>query len=206
MGTLSKKERSVNDTTCNKPFPACDKRVETLGISNLKIKQNFETMVGIKNKVRLEVRKPYKTEFIRVRGGEPPTDVYILELKERCELYLIHPSIGPRVPEANLKRLFVCTNRDGLLFLWLIKLPDSGGRLDRWNYSYLEAASLAETKWIKVTPNLGQWCCHTEVSPIELPEPSWSGETTGELIEITFRGFTVCNINDPILRRLRGEI
>ena len=96
-------------------------------------------------------------------------------------------------------------NRQGVPFLWQIRLPDPAGKTNQWNRSSLEAAELARSKWIRVQANmtLGAY----EVMYAErIPDPEWPDVSFRELLRIAFKERFISSQDHPVLRQLRGEV
>lgn len=177
-------------------------------LGGLRLSQNFAESVGVKKRlITVPVRKPNRQEFIRVRPGEAwRLQTLVLELKEERENYLVTPSLASEVGgEATPKVLLTTMNRQGVCFLWPVKLPGEDGRHDEWNASALEAAKIAESKWTRVAANMSLGAYDVSEAVANLPEPEWPDVTFQELIRIGFKGRLVDNSDHPVLRRLRGE-
>jgi hypothetical protein len=155
------------------------------------------------------VRKPSKTDFFRVN----PDDDYqlgpigILELKEERETYLVSPemteSLSSHVMRANLVTVI---NRQGVVFLWPLKLPRSDGRDNPWYQSAREAANLAKEDWVNIVANmsLGGYDIHKALG--DLPEPEWPSQTLEELLDIAFRGFLIDRPDHAVVKQLQGLV
>ena len=63
---------------------------EIFDFENLRLTQNFSELAGVKKAIiTIQVRKPNRQEFIRVRPGEDwRFQTAVLELKEEREIYL----------------------------------------------------------------------------------------------------------------------
>ena len=65
----------------------------------------------------------------------------MLELKEERETYLVDRGLWQELPgEIVPKVLFTTINRQGVLTLWPVRMPDQDGRQNAWSQSALEAA------------------------------------------------------------------
>ena len=83
---------------------------------------------------RPPVRKPNKQEFVRVNPApEFRLETGLLELKEDREFYLLDPDVRDQLPGDWVPvRLVTCITRQGVVFLWPLKLPDPDGRANSW--------------------------------------------------------------------------
>src|SRR5262249_29659815 len=141
------------------PSPAVVTTPNPFDPDSLRLSQDFAASLGVKKALlTVPVRKPDKAWFVRVHPDEDyrlPTAV--IELKEEQETYLVAPALWPELAaEATFspRALFTAINRQGVVFLWPVRLPGPDGKIDDWNGSALEAAQLAQRKWVRVTANL----------------------------------------------------
>jgi hypothetical protein len=176
--------------------------------SHLRLSQNFSATVGVKKRLTvIQVRKPGKQDFIRVN---PDLDyclqTALLEFKDDGEVYLVDPALWPDLPgELIPKVLYLTINRQGVIRLWPIRLPDEEDKLDDWNQSALRAADIAKKAWVRVSSNRSAGMYETFEATGDLPEPEWPDLPFTEILEIAFRGKYVQEWDHPALRRLRGE-
>jgi hypothetical protein len=102
--------------------------------------------------------------------------------------------------------LFTAINRQGVLFLWPIRLPGADGKLDTWSQSALEAANMAKAGWIRVSANLSLGGYDIFPASAELVSPDWPDTPFRDLLSIAFKDRFISDWNHPILRKLRGEV
>ena len=156
------------------------------------------------------VRKPSKEWFIRAHPDreKQSVDSLFLELKEDGETYLIAPRIRESLQGEScvqFKKLSLAVNRQGDIFLWPIRLPDTDGKLDAWNQSALDALSIATTKWVRISSNrrIGAY----EIASADISEePKWPDMPFNELLRFAFKGKVIDAHSHPVLRRLRGDV
>jgi hypothetical protein len=178
-------------------------------LARLRLSQNFHEMIGGKKLITtVPVRSPDKQWFIRVHPDEAwrlPTAV--IELKEDREVYLVERSLWEELPSLVTPRmLFTAANRQGVVFLWPVRLPASDGRQDNWSRSALQAAEFAMRSWIRVVANLHLGAYEVYEAGGNLPEPEWPEITFTKLLEIAFGNRFIQSPDHPLMRRLRGEI
>jgi hypothetical protein len=176
-------------------------------LSNLQLSQSFTETSGVKKLLTtVPVRKPNPQDWVRVhpdpamRGHFP-----LIELKDEREEYVIAGALVPElVGEFVHKTLYTTINRQGVVSLWPVRLPDPDGREMDWNRSAREAAELASTRWVRVKANrsLGAYEIH-EAEGI-IAEPKWPELTFQEIIRIAFRDRLVTSLDHPVIKRLRG--
>jgi hypothetical protein len=176
----------------------------------LRLSQDFASAVGVKKLITtVPVRKPSREWFVRTH----PDPAYrlqtaVLELKEDREVYLVSPSLWPELasePTFSPRLLIAAANRQGVLFLWPIRLPGADGKIDDWSRSALDAAREAESRWTRVTANMSLQAYDITVAPGQVSEPVWPDLTFQQIIRIAFRDKMIDTWDHPVLRRLRGE-
>jgi len=156
------------------------------------------------------VRKPDRSWFVRVH----PADDYalqtvVLELKEDRETYLVAPNLWPALATESTfapRALFTALNRQGVLFLWPIRLPGPDGKVDDWSRSALEAAQMARKGWVRVQANMALGAYDVFEAKGELSEPDWPDTPFRDLLRTAFRDRYVQALDHPVLRKLRGEV
>jgi hypothetical protein len=155
------------------------------------------------------VRKPAKEWWVQTH----PDNAYrlqtaVLELKEDREVYLVDPDLWPELStEATFspRALFTSITRQNVVFLWPVRLPGPDGRIDEWSRSALEAATLAQGRWVRVAANMHLGAYEVLEATGDLPAPEWPDTAFAELLRVAFKDRYVANWNHPVLKRLRGE-
>ena len=144
--------------------------------ARLRISQSFADQAGVR-KVLLTVPigKPHRQAFFRVhRDPAYHLDTLVLEVKEDHETYLVEPSLGPELPgEITAVSLLTCITRQGVLFLWPVRLPDPSGKRNAWAESARKGAELARTHWVRVAANVPLGAYETFMATGDLPDPEW---------------------------------
>lgn len=175
-------------------------------LESLRLPQNFGAQLGVRKVLTtVSVRKPDRQWFIRVHPESRMTAA-VVELKDESETYLVVPAMIPELPgEAVPKVLLLAVTREGKPFIWPIKLPDETGRLDEWNRSAMEAAKLAEAKWISIKADRhgGSYAVYEATG--NFPEPTWPELPFKELLRIAFRDKLINTPDHPVILKLRGR-
>ena len=157
----------------------------------------------------VSVRKPSREWFIRVHPGEDYRLVAaIIELKDDREIHLVSRELLPELAgEATFspRLLVTAVNRQGIPFIWPLRLPGEDGKSDGWTQSALNAVKMAETQWVRVTANMSSNSYDVRTASFH-EEPQWPEEPLGTILEIAFKGDQITTLNHPVLRRLRGEV
>jgi hypothetical protein len=176
----------------------------------LRLSQDYAASMNVKKALlSIPVRKPDKSWFVRVHPSEEyRLQTAVIELKEDRETYLVAQALWPDLAGESTfspRSLFTAINRQGVLFLWPIRLPGPDGRVDEWSRTALEAAQLAAQGWVRVTANLSLGAYEVLQATGQLGEPDWPVLPFAELLRIAFKERYIASLDHPVLRRLRGE-
>jgi hypothetical protein len=195
----------------SRPKESSPDTYDPFDLTRLRLSQDFLGAAGVKKVLTtVPVRKPSKEWFVRVH----PDTAYqlqtcVVELKEDNEVYLVdRPLWVHLVSESTFspRALFTAINRQNVLFLWPIRLPGPDGKLDDWNRSALEAAALAQQKWVRVQANKSLGAYETFEAAAEWGDADWSSLLPlTPLLKVAFKDRFIDTLDHPVLRRLRGE-
>lgn len=178
-------------------------------IASLRLSQDFARTAGVKKALlTVPVRKPNRQEWVRVHPGEDMCfPAAVLKQKDENESYILNVALRDELEgEWMPVTLYLATNRQGVVFLWPVRLPGEDGRLDPWNQSATEAVSLAMTGWVRVASNRSLGAYEVFQPTSTFPEPIWPEKTIDDLVTIAFRNRVIESADHPILRLLRGEV
>jgi hypothetical protein len=172
-------------------------------LSKLRLPQNFETVGVTPVLMTVPVRKPSKTEFVRVHPDDQ-LDAFILETDDR-KIYFVLPECGAQLGD-DLKAvtLFRVVTRQGVQLLWPVALPPEGRAPMAWHTSAREAADLARDHWIRLRSDMSLGAYRVEKASGDLGEPKWSSNSLKELLRIAFRDLTIDSVDHPVVRRRLG--
>jgi hypothetical protein len=178
--------------------------------ASLRLSHDF-TALGVKKALlTVPVRKPDKTWWVRVHSDDAyMLQTAVVELKEDRETYLVTPALWPALAaEATFapRALFTAVNRQGVHFLWPIRLPGADSRVDAWSQSALEAAQRARKGWVRIAANMALGAYEVWEATGELGEPDWPELPFKELLKLAFKGKFIDSLDHPVLRKLRGEV
>jgi len=176
--------------------------------ANLRLPQNFGASAGVKKlTTTIPVRKPGKQDFVRVHPDPAYSiETAVLEFKEERETYLVAPGLWDGLlGELTPKALFTTINRQKVVSLWPIRLPGEDGRIDEWNESAIDAATLGQKQWVRVSANMSLGAYDVYEATGEIPDPEWPELDLGQILEIAFKGRFIKDSDHPALKRLRGE-
>jgi hypothetical protein len=178
---------------------------------SLRLPQDYTTGQNTqKPLLSVPVRKPANSWWVRVH---PSADYHlqtsILELKEEGEIYLIAPVLRLDLEgEATVspRALYTAMNRQGVLFIWPVRLPQPDGRADEWSRTSLEAVELAMKGWVRITANQSLGAYDVHMAGGRLGEPVWPQVPFAMILKVAFQNRYIDSLEHPVLRRLRGEV
>lgn len=203
------KQQDPTPKQITQPEAATTSSPAGIDLESLRLSQNFSAMVGVKKVLTtVPVRKPTRQEFVRVHPDEAwQLQTAVLVLKEEREHYLVAPELWSEIPgEITPVLLLTGVNRQGVFFLWPIRLPGEDGRIDGWNQSAMEAAQLAKMGWVRVAANMSLGGYEVFRATGDLPEPQWPDISFQELVNIAFKGRFIDSMEHPVIKRLMGKM
>src|ERR1700716_1787471 len=154
--------------------------------SNLRLDQSFIETSGVKPLLTtVPVRKPGAQDFIRTHIDKDYRIVAaVIELKDDRETYLVLPHIAKqKSEECTPVTIFTGINRQGVLFLWPVKLPKSDGRVNEWHRSAMEAAERAMHCWLRVKANMSLGAYAMFAASSTIPGPILPTESLCDLLK-----------------------
>ena len=175
--------------------------------ASLRLDQSFADTLGVKKLLTtVPVHKPNRTWFVRVHP-DPNYRLPVAIIEEDREVYLVTPLMASECPdEVTLVTLFTAINRQGVLFLWPVRLPGLNGKYSEWARSLMEAAEMAQTRWIRVRSNMSLGAYETFEARGQLSEPEWLDASFCEVLRVAFRDRIVDRTDHPLLLRRLGLI
>jgi hypothetical protein len=194
---------SKKDTKITKGSP------DSLDLDKLRLGQDFGERVAVRKAIiTVPVRKPDRQWFVRTHADPAwRLETAVFELKDERETYLVNPDLWPEIPGELVRvALFTSINRQGVVFIWPVRLPSDNGRSNAWNQSSLEAATLAMTRWVRITANMSLGAYEVFEATAALPDPEWPEMTFKDLLEIAFKERYIDSLDHPVIRRLRGAV
>jgi hypothetical protein len=174
----------------------------------LRLDQSFADTVGVQKLLTtVPVRKPNRQDFVRVHPDPSNrlTPAAIIEVKEDREVYLVTRNMAQALlGEFSTVTLFLAINRQGVVFLWPVKLPRPDGKHNEWHRTAAVAAELAMQKWVRVTSSMSLGAYEIVEASGVLPEPVWPDLPFEQILKIAFGERRVDRIDHPLVQRLRG--
>lgn len=174
----------------------------------LRLDQSFVEGTAVKKLITtVPVRKPNKQDFVRVHPDPQYrlSPAAMIELKEESEIYLVTPAMAHDLTqEAFVATLYTAINRQGVVFLWPVRLP-TDGRQNAWHTSARDAAELAMDRWVRVTANMSLGAYEIFGASANIPDPVWPDQTLEQLITTAFQTRLVDRADHPLVLRLHGK-
>jgi hypothetical protein len=194
-----------------KPQPAEQslEQADPFDLTRLRLGQSFPEMSGVKKLLTtVPVRKPSKQDFVRVHSGvDYRLDAALIVLKDDRDTYLVPPPIARELPgEYVLATIYTGITRQGVVFLWPVRLPAPDGRVIEWHRSEADAASLAMRGWVRVMANMSLGAYEIFEAAASIPDPEWPALPFQELLRIAFKDKLVDRLDHPVVKRLRGLV
>jgi hypothetical protein len=177
---------------------------------SLRLTQDYVGISGVKKLLtRVPIRRPNPQDFIRVHADpEYRGDFMALIMKEEDETFIIHPTLhvelsGEGVPVT----IFTAINRQGVVFLWPVRLPDADGKTNSWWTSARDAAERAMGQWLRVKAVKALGGYEQTAAENMVAEPAWPELPFMNLLEIAFgKDGIVKDVDHIAIRRLRGLV
>jgi hypothetical protein len=176
-------------------------------LASLRLNPSFLATAGVKKLITtVPARRPNPQDFIRVHPSpEYRADFAMIDLKDEREDYIVRPEIMSQLPgEVVFKTIYTAINRQGVVFLWPVRLPAADDRKSEWLRSAREGAELAMTKWVRFKANMSLGAYEITVAESVMADPVWPDLSYQELVRIGYRDRMVTGVDHPVVRRLRG--
>jgi hypothetical protein len=178
-------------------------------LSNLRLSQSFTETAGVKKLLTtVPVRKPNPQDWVRVHPDpEMRANFPLIELKDEREEYVVAgPLVAELVGEFVSKTLYTTVNRQGVVSLWPVRLPDTDGREMEWHRSAREAAETAMGRWVRCKANRSLGAYEIFEAQSCIAEPAWPDLDFQQIIRIAFRDRLITSLDHPVIKRLRGLV
>jgi hypothetical protein len=176
-------------------------------LATLRLNPSFLETAGVKKlTTTVPVRKPGKQDFIRVRPEpEYRENFAMIDLKDEREEYLVRKEVMQELAgEVVCKTVFTAINRQGVIFLWPVRLPTRDDRKSDWARTEREAVELAMRQWVRTRANMSLGAYEHTIAESVMADPVWPDISYEELLRIAFRDRVVTSIDHPVVKRLRG--
>jgi hypothetical protein len=178
-------------------------------LAKLRLNPSFLETAGVKKLLTtVPARKPNPQDFFRVHPAPDYRENFaMIDLKEDREDFLVLPELLPELAgEVVFKTIFTAINRQGVVFLWPIRLPAPDDRKSDWARSAREAAELAMGRWVRLKSNMSLGAYEINLAESIMVEPEWPELSFQDLVRIAYRDRMITNLEHAVVRRLRGQI
>jgi|SRR5262249_5400558 len=181
---------------------------DPFNLESLRLNPSFTETAGVKKLLTtVPVKRPSPQDFFRVHPApEFRENFAMVDLKDDREEYLVQPAILPELTsEVVYKTVFTAVNRQGVVFLWPVRLPAPDDRKTEWPRSAREAAELAMTRWVRMKANMSLGAYEITEAQSVMADPVWPELSYTELLRIAFRERIITTLDHPVIKRLRGQ-
>jgi hypothetical protein len=175
-------------------------------LDSLRVDQDHGFITTVERLTHIPVRKPNKVWFIRV-NPDPAMSLVSTVFEDKDEdrdTYFVMPAArGLLDGLGRIVQLTVAVNVQGVVFVWPVPMPDSGGP-KAWASSARAALDLARTKWIRVQPDLSLGAYRIHEAQGKYNEPTWPDLSFQEILKLAFKERIIDSANHPVIRKLQG--
>jgi len=194
--------QAIEPTTPTDPAP------DPFDLGSLRLNASFIETAGVKKLfTTVPARKPSPQDFVRVHPSPDYRENFaMIDLKDDREDYLVRPELLPDLAgEVVYKTIFTAINRQGVVFLWPIRLPAPDDRKSDWLRSAREAAEMAMGQWIRLKANMSLGAYEITMAEGVMAEPVWPELSYNELLRIAYRDRMIDTLDHAVVKRLRGQ-
>jgi hypothetical protein len=177
-------------------------------LASLRLNPSFIETAGVKKLLTtVPARRPSPQDFVRVHSSADYRENFaMIDLKDDREDYLVRRELLPDLAgEVVYKTVFTAINRQGVVFLWPIRLPAPDDRKSDWPRSAREAAEMAMVQWIRLKANMSLGAYEITVAESVMAEPVWPKLSYQELVRIAYRDRMIAALDHAVVKRLRGQ-
>jgi hypothetical protein len=189
------------------PHTPATQAPDPFDLASLRLKSSFLESAGVQKLLTtVPSRRPNPQDWVRVHPSpEYRENFAMIDLKEDGEDFLVRPELaGELAGEFVLKTVFTAINRQGVVFLWPVRLPAPDERKSDWTRTAREAAEKAMEVWVRVKSNRGLGAYEISVATGVMADPAWSELPFQELVRIAYRDRMIATLDHPVVKRLRG--
>jgi hypothetical protein len=194
--------QAIEPTTPTCPAP------DPFDLARLRLNPSFIETAGVKKLLTtVPARRPSPQDFVRVHPSSDYRENFaMIDLKDDREDYLVRPEIlSDLAGEVIYKTVFTAINRQGVVFLWPIRLPAPDNRKSDWPRSAREAAEMAMSQWVRLKANMSLGAYEITVAESVMAEPVWPELSYQELLRIAYRDRMIATLDHAVVKRLRGQ-
>jgi hypothetical protein len=175
-------------------------------LSNLRLSQSF-TETGVKKLLTtIPIKKPSAQDWVRVHPSpDMRCDIPLIELKDEREAFVVAgPLVSELIGEIKCMTMFTTINRQAVLSLWPVPLPDPDARQLEWHRSMREGAEMAMENWVRVKANMSLGAYDLFQATGSIADPVWPDLNFQQIVRIAFKDRLIDSMDHPVIKRLRG--
>jgi hypothetical protein len=190
------------------PNTASTSAPDPFDLASLRLNPSFTETAGVKKLLTtVPARRPNPQDFIRVHPSPDYRENFaMIDLKDDREDYLVRPEIlSDLAGEVVYNTIFTAINRQGVVFLWPIRLPALDDRKSDWPRSAREAAEMAMDQWLRIKANMSLGAYEITLAEKIKAEPVWPELSYQELVRIAYRDRMIDTLDHAVVKRLRGQ-
>jgi hypothetical protein len=160
--------------------------------------------------LNVPVRKPPRDEFIRVHPSlDYRLQTTLAKDPDTGEQFLVLPKArGALADLGDFKtvdlRLYV--NRRADPAFWPLPVQNPNTNPNHWTETARQGAVAAETRWVRIVPDMASRCYKLLAATGDLDDPQWPTDSLNTLLEKAFRDRLIESDDHPLVRRLLGEL
>ena len=188
-------------------LPPAQPAPDPFDLASLRLNPSFLETAGVKKLLTtVPARRPSPQDFVRVHPSPEYRESFaMIDLKDDREDFLVRPELLPELAgEVVYKTMFTAINRQGVPFLWPIRLPAPDDRKSDWPRSAREGAEMAMGQWIRLKANMSLGAYEITVAESVMADPVWPELSYQELVRIAYRDRMITTLDHPVVKRLRG--
>jgi hypothetical protein len=187
---------------------AIEKAPDPFDIASLRLNPSFLETAGVKKLLTtVPAKRPSPQDFVRTHPSPDYRENFaMVDLRDDREDYLVRPELMAELAgELVYKTLFTAINRQGVVFLWPVRLPAPDDRKMEWPRSAREAAEMAADRWLRLKANMSLGAYEITIAEGQMAEPVWPDLSFQELVRIAYRDRMITSLDHPVIKRLRGQ-
>ncbi len=181
---------------------------DVLDLAKFALPANYGESLGVKKALlTVPCRKPQKQEWVSIHPD--PTYHHTANLfedkLEKGEMYLVAPGLDVELQGEVLPFImYTAMTRQGVCFLWPVRLPRDDERTSTWHDSMRSCAAAAKRGWVRLAANMNLGAYDLYETLADWPEAKWPDATFAKLLTLAFKGRILDSIEHPVVARLRG--
>ncbi len=191
--------------------PALANAPDPFDLDKLRLPPDFGAATGVVKLINVVPvrKKPDPQDWVRVRPEpEYRGEFLAIFLNNDREWFLVTPEVARAIPSKVWKVIiYTAITRQGTTFLWVVRLPEPGDRINTAHTSNNDAAQKAMTQLVQMEWNNELKAYEISISQASNSfDPEWPNLSFKELMKIAFvnTGRFVTTLDHPVVKQLLG--